>query len=185
MAAMLAAPTTFRAGDSVSWTESLPAYPANAGWVLKIRFLWPTGTAIQITASASGADHAVSLTAAQTASWAAGTATRVAFVEKGAERITLDQSAVTVLPDLGAATTFDGRSQAVKALADAKAALAAYVATGRVHVAEYTIGDRSMKFRSAQEIHDLIAHYEREVASERAMAAVLQGQSPGRVRVRF
>lgn len=182
---MLSAPTTLRAGDSVVWTESLPATPANDGWTLKFKFLWPTGDAFPVAATSAGADFSISLTAAQTAAWAAGSATRVAWVEKGSERITLDQSQVTILPDLGAATTFDGRSQASKGLADAKAALAAYVGAGKAHVAEYDIAGRRMKFRTSKEITDLIDHYEAEVAKERSLQALLQGGTPGRVYTRF
>lgn len=185
MAAMLSAPTTLRAGDSASWVESLPATPATAGWTLKFKFLWASGTAETVTATPSGADYGISLTAAQTADWPAGAATRVAWVEKGAERLTLEQAQVTILPDLGAAANFDGRSQAVKGLADARAALAAYVAAGQLHVAEYDIAGRRMKFRTSKEITDLIDHYEGEVARERAALALLQGQVPGRVHVRF
>lgn len=179
------APDSFRAGDSVSWTESLPAYPASAGWALKYRLLWATGAAVAIAASANGDDHAVSLAASTTADFIAGSATLLAWVEKGAERVTLAQKPVTVLPNLAAATTYDGRSQAVKALADAKAALAAYMEKGQLHVAEYDVAGRRMKFRAATEIQDLITYYEGEVARERAAAALLAGGSPGRVLTRF
>jgi len=178
-------PTSFRAGDSIAWTLSLPEYPASAGWALKYRLLWPTGTAVAINSSAAGDDHAVSLAATDTAAWAAGKATLLAWVEKGIERITLKQPLVDVLPNLAAASVYDGRSQAVKALADAKAALAAYMAAGQTHVAEYDIGGRRMKFRTSAEIIDLINYYERETAGERALQAALQGGSPGRVLTRF
>ena len=181
----MTAPTTFRAGDSVTWTEELPAYPASAGWALKYKLLWASGTAVAINAVASGDAHAVSLAASATVDWAAGSATLVSWVEKGVERVTLDQQSVTIQPNLAAASTFDGRSQAVKGLADAKAALAAYVAGGKAHVAEYDIAGRRMKFRSSKEITDLIDFYEREAAGERALAAVLQGGSPGRVNIRM
>lgn len=181
----MTAPTTFRAGDSVSWVESLPAYPAADGWALKYRLLWAAGTAVDIPTSADGSDYSVSLATAATTDWAAGTATLVSWVEKTGARVTLGQQAVTILPNLAIADTHDGRSQAVKALADAKAALAAYMANGQTHVAEYDIAGRRMKFRAASEIIDLINHYEREVASERALQALLQGGSPGRVLTRF
>ncbi|MBA3034825.1 MAG: hypothetical protein KKF85_03440 [Gammaproteobacteria bacterium] len=181
----MTAPTTFRAGDSVSWEADLPAYPASAGWALKYRMLWAGGAAVAISTAAAGDLHAVSLAASATTDWTAGAATLLSWVEKGAERVTLDQQAVAILPNLQAAETFDGRSQAVKGLADAEAALAAYVAGGKVHVAEYDIAGRRMKFRTATEITDLIAHYKREVANERALAALLHGGTPGRVHVRF
>lgn len=179
------APDTFRGGDSVSWTESFPAYPASAGWALKYRLLWPAGTAVNIDATAAGDDHAVNLAAADTAGWTAGTATLIAWMEKGTERVTLEQQTVAVLPNLTAAATYDGRSQAAKALADARMALASYMANGQLHVAEYDIAGRRMKFRNTTEITELIAFYEGEVARERAAIAILQGGSPGRVHTRF
>lgn len=163
----------------------MQAYPASAGWTLKYRLLWPTGTAVQITATASGDDYAVSLSTTATAGWTPGQATLLSWVEKGSERITLAQQAVTILANLALASTYDGRSQAQKALADAKAALAAYMANGQLQVAEYEIGARRMKFRSADEIRGLIHHYEREVAAERALQAMLEGGTPGRVLTRF
>jgi hypothetical protein len=179
------APSTFRAGDSVSWTESLAAYSAADGWVLKFRLLWPTGTAVAIDTTADGADHAVALSAANTANWVAGTATLVSWVEKGTERNTLASDQVTILPNLAAATTFDGRSISARSLDDALAARAAYLASGKAHVAEYDIAGRVMKFRSVKEIADLIEQLQREVARERAIQAVLDGGTPGRVQVRF
>ena len=71
------------------------------------------------------------------------------------------------------------------ALANARAALASYMAKGQLHVAEYDVGGRKMKFRAASEITDLIAYYEREVAKERALQAMLAGGSPGRVVTRM
>lgn len=182
-------PTSFRAGDSVTWTTTLPAYPSAAGWSIKYRLLWPTGSAVDITTTADGCDYTALQTATDTATWPAGTATLVTLAEKGSgaalQRVTLGQEAVTILPNLATATTLDNRSQAVKGLADARAALAAYMAQGKLHVAEYDIAGRRMKFRAASEITDLIGYYEREVARERAASAILQGGSPGRVLSRF
>lgn len=179
------APDSFRAGDSVSWDESLPEYSAVDGWALKYRFLWPTGSAITLAATASGSDYSVALTPTDTASWVAGSATLVSWVEKTGARVLLAQKSITILPDLAIAGTFDGRSLAVHALIDARAALAAYMAKGQIHVGEYDIAGRRMKFRSSVEITDLIQYYEREVAKERALQAAMNGVSAGRVCVRF
>lgn len=175
-------PTTFRAGDSVSWTRSLPAYPASAGWVLKYRLLWPSGTAVALQATAAGDDHAIALTSGSTRGWQDGKATLVAWVENGTDRVTLEQTPVTILPDLTVAATHDGRSQNRKALDDARSALASYQAAGQTHVARYEVAGRSMEFRTAKEIIDLIAYYERKVAAENAAFALLNGEGgvPGR-----
>lgn len=181
-------PITFRAGDSAGWTKSLPAYPSTDGWLLHYRLLWPTGSAVEITTSATGVDYTVALTAANTANWAAGSASLVSYVKKGSganeERVTLDRRDVTILPDLTTATTYDGRTQNQKALADAKAALAAYMANGQMHVGEYDIAGRKMKFRTSSEIIDLINHFEREVARDRIAQAIANGGVPGRVAYR-
>lgn len=178
-------PTTLRAGDSASWTRSLPDYLPSAGWSLKYRLLWSAGTAVDITATPAGDDFEVTLTAATTATWAAGQATLVSWVEKTPERVTLGQQPLTILPDLAEATTFDGRSQNRRGLDDARTALAAYLAAGQLHVMEYEVAGRSMKFRSTEDILALIRYYEGEVAKEDVALALLNGGSAGRVYTRF
>ena len=182
-------PTAIRAGDSVSWTRELPDYSAADGWALKYRLLYATGAAVTIASTGVGTLHTVALTSANTAVWAAGSATLVAYVEKGAgaslERVTLESTPVTILPDLTAAATHDGRSANQIALANARAALDSYMAKGQGHVAEYDIAGRRMKFRASGEITDLIQHYEREVFKETALQAAVNGVAAGRVQVRF
>lgn len=177
----MTAPSSYRAGDSVSWTETLEAYPASAGWSLKYRMLWSAGNT-QINTTASGDDHVASVAAATSANWPAGSATLASWVERGAEKITLGSEPVTILPNLSIAASYDGRSRNQRALAAAEAALLAYAEGGKAHVAEYEIDGNRMKFRDTQQILDLIAHYKREVAKEAGALALLQGGSPpGRI----
>lgn len=182
-------PTTLRAGDTVAWTRELAEYSAADGWSLKYRLLWPVGVAADISAVGTGTLHSVNLSAADTASFTAGPATLVAYVEKGAgatlERATLQSQSITVLPSLAAATAYDGRSANAIALANARAALASYMAKGQLHVASYDVGGRTMTFRAATEITDLIAYYEREVFKENALLAAVNGVAAGRVQVRM
>lgn len=180
-------PTAIRAGDSVTWTRELPEYSAADNWVLKYRILYAVGTAIAFSASGSGTTHTVNLTAATTADYAAGTATLVAYVENSVsgDKTTLESTPITILPDLTAAATHDGRSANQIALAAARAALASYMAKGQLHIAEYDIAGRTMKFRSSTEITDLIRYYEIEVFKENAIQAAVNGVSAGRVQVRF
>lgn len=176
-------PTTFRAGDSAGWTQHLTAYLPADGWLLKYRLLWPaTGAAVDISTTVDGETYVVSLSSTDTASWTAGAATLVSFVERTGDRVTLAAHPVTILPDLSAATAHDGRSANEKALADAEAALAAHVASGQSVVAEYEVAGRKMKFRSVEELEKLIAFYRRAVVKDRAALALLNGGSvPGRV----
>lgn len=178
----MSTPDTFRAGDSISWSESIPDYLPADGWVLKYRLLWSTGND-SFVATASGVEHAVSLSSAATQGWPAGAATLVRYVEHATlGKITLSSGAVTILPDLTAATSHDGRTRNRRLLDDAEAALAAYLQGGRAMVAEYEIGDRKMKFRSVEEIQKLIDYYRPLVARENAALALLEGGSiPGRI----
>jgi hypothetical protein len=183
-------PATIRAGDAVSWTRDLPQYLPADGWTLKYRLLWRAAPAAAISSAAYNTTlHLVALTAADTAAFQAGRATMVGWVERTVadvdERVTLSQLQVEVLPDLTTATSLDGRSANERALADARAALAAYAAGGQAMVEEYQILGRRMKFRDVAQVHALIQHYEREVAKDQARAAALQGFAPGRIYTRF
>lgn len=175
------APTTFRAGDSVSWSESIPDYPASAGWVLKYRLLWSAGAA-EITTAADGDDHAVALVNADTKDWPAGPATLVSWIERGQWKQTLGSQPVTIQPDLTVAANHDGRSQNRIALEAAEKALKEYLTGGQAMVAEYEIAGRRMKFRDAAEITAIINFYKPLVAKENAALALLAGGGvPGRV----
>lgn len=180
-------PTAIRAGDSASWTRELPEYSAADGWALKYKILYAVGAAIAFTATGSGTTHTVTLAAATTAAYTAGAATLVAYVEKTStgEKATLETTPITILPDLTTAATHDGRSANQIALANARTALASYMDKGQLHVAEYDVGGRTMKFRDADQIRTLIQHYEQEVFKELAAQALMNGVSAGRVQVRM
>lgn len=174
-------PTTLRAGDSIAWTVTHADYAPADGWSLTYRLLFPAGTAVDIPSTGSGTDYSVAIGYTATAAWPAGNAVLVARVERGAERITIGQQSVTIEPDLLAATSYDGRSWARRALDAARAAVVAYTTNGQAHVESYDIAGRTMKFRRIEEIQDLIAYLESEIARERAAAALLAGGVPGRV----
>lgn len=184
----MTAPNQLRAGDSAAWSIDLPDYPSSDGWSLHYRLLFPAAAAADIATTADGTLHTVTLSADQTAAWAPGAATLVHWVERGAspnvQRITLGSAPIGILPNLTAAPVHDNRSQAQRALDDARGALAAHLASGRAHVQSYSIAGRSMQFRSVQELRDLIAYYESEVAKERSLRAALYGGS-GRIVTRM
>ena len=181
------APTSIRAGDSATWTETLPNYPATDGWALKYRIVWraPGITPPTIDTVGNVDTHTATLTSATTAAYTVGPATLVRWVERPGERITLDHQPVQITPDLTTATASDSRSANQKALDDARAALAAYVASGQMKVANYTINGRSMQFRGSEDLTRLVQHYEREVAKEHALKAALNGVAAGRIITRM
>ena len=174
--------STLTAGDTLNLIISVADYPASAGWVLKYRLVPRTGTnsAISITASASGNDYLVLVAAATTAGWAADSYSWTSWVEKAGEVYSVDSGQIVIKPDpRTAAAGTDGRSQAHKALDDARAALAAWSPTRR----RYRIGDREMEFNAVSEIVAMIGHWEREVQRELRAAAMEAGRGSKRGKV--
>ena len=164
-------PLAIRAGDTVTWTRYLAEYSANDGWTLKYRLVYPSGFgAWQWQATGSGNVHTVKLPSSSTALYAAGEATLYPYVERTVnqvlERQSLGTLSITILPDLTQISSVDTRSSAQRILDDLRAALETYLVSANATIAEYSIGDRQMKFRSAADIIELIRYYEGIVRDE-------------------
>ena len=175
-------PAELRAGDTWKWTRSLADYPASA-WTLKYRFKSPTA-GFEITATTSGNDYAITVAAATTAAYAAGTYTWIAWVEGGtAEKYTVDTGIMAVDADYrsGTATaSLDDRSHARKTLA----AIESWIESRNPGVAEYEIAGRRMKYISIAELLKLRQSYKTEVAAEEAAEAIRNGLGTSR-RIQF
>jgi len=171
------------AGDTLDFTTAVPDYLASAGWTLKYR-LAPrvSGTAIDITSTADGDDHQVSVLAATTITWAAGYYAWSAYVEKAAERYTVDRGELQIRP---ASTTLaagnDLRSFAKKTLDAVEALLA-----GKSDVVEYQIAGRSIKKMSFAELMKARSLLQAEVEGEQVAANLANGLGGARrIQVRF
>ena len=176
-------PSRVTAGDTVSWTKTYSDYLATASWVLSYTFI--NGTAkITATASASGADHLISIAAATTAGWAAGTYTWQAVVTKGAERYTVGQGVLIVAPNLAAATTFDTRSSARKALEAVNTLLETY--RDKAYMQGYEINGRKQQFHTPGEFLAFRSKLMAEVAREDNATRLAAGLAPrNQLYVRF
>ena len=116
-------PETFRAGDTVKWKRDIDSYKASDGWTLKYSFRGTAGQ-IDITSSASGAEHLIELSAATTAAYDDGMYEVQAYVEKASDRHTVWTSRIEILPDLTAAgSSHDQRSHVKKVLDKVEAVL--------------------------------------------------------------
>jgi hypothetical protein len=178
-------PARIVAGDTVEWVKTLPSYPASAGWVLRYTLVSATAP-ITFTASASGADHAISVPAATTAAWVAGQYAWSADVTLGSARHTVGSGRITIAPNLAAITSggLDTRSPARQALDAMDAALAAYGA--KAYLQAYTINGRSQTFRDPAQFMALREKLQAEVAKEERVAALASGKRPNNVlAVRF
>lgn len=171
-------PTTIYSGDTLTWRrEDLTAnYPASAGWLLKYK-LASSAAAIGIDAVADGDAFFISVPAATTATWAAGTYTWVGYVVKGAERFTISQGTITVKPNVASATAgLDLRSSARKALDAVNASLATYGA--KAFLQEIEIADRRQRFTSAADFMAFRSKLIQEVAREEVQAGLRPRTSP-------
>jgi hypothetical protein len=155
-------PLSIRAGDLVTWTKSLSDFPANAGWTLTYTLINAT-TKITIAASASGADHLVSVPAATSANYAAGIYTWMARVSKALELYTVAQGTIEILPNLATLTTFDGRSHARTMVEAIEAAIEGRASALQL---EYEINGRRIKFMGPDELIKWLSFYRSELAKE-------------------
>ena len=176
-------PARVTAGDTLIWLKSLSDYPANSGWALAYSFI--NAIAKQtVTATASGADHLATVTAAASAGWAPGTYTWVATVTKGSERYTIGQGSTIVAPNLAAAATFDTRSSAKKALESVNVLLESYGSKAYMH--SYEIAGRKQQFNTPGDFLAFRSRLMQEVAREENAARMAAGLAPrNQIQVRF
>lgn len=154
------------AGDTLNFQTSVSAYPASAGWTLKVRLIpRGSGVATTIAATASGDDYLVQVPAGTTAAWTPGPCAVRAWVEKGAERYSLTAEETTIEADpatLAAGT--DTRTAAEIALANV---IAFIQKRGGDSVARYKINGREIERYPLADLIKLRQHLEAEVAAER------------------
>lgn len=174
-------PQTMRAGDFITWQKTLTDYPANAGWSL-VYTLINGSTKLTINATASGADHLVSVAAATSASYAAGSYTWMARVTKATEIYTVDTGSLEVLPNLAALTTFDGRSHARIMVAAIEAAIQGRASSTQL---EYEINGRRVRNLDPSDLIKWLSFYRAEVAKEAQAETIRKtGVNPRNIGVR-
>ncbi len=103
-------PTSHQAGDSLVFTKTLADYPASL-WTLSYALrITAGGTPITITATASGSDFAVNVTAATTALWTPGIYTIIGYVSNATERYTVYQGNIEITLNVATTDNLDGRT---------------------------------------------------------------------------
>ncbi len=180
-------PSSIRAGDTITWTESINDYPATDGWILAFTLYAYGKTSITITGSTSGADYLILLDPDDTDGYEPGTYSWQAYVYKTVdavitERYTLANGSIQILPDLSATSgTVDLRSH-VKRTLDAIETL--LEGKSSADVLSYSIAGRSLSKMSIDELlkwrNLYLSEYQRELDAEG-----IAGDNPRRVGVRF
>jgi len=166
-------PITIQAGDTLTWTKSLADYPANDSWVLSYRLI-NENNKHDITTSASGSEHLVSVLASTTASYVLGKYTLLSWVTKGAERYSLPSKQVEILPNLAIWNGgFDSRTTAKRVLDLLDAAMISHGSNAWVQ--EYEISGRKMKFKEPGEFLAYRSKIQTEVNREQNAARLKAG----------
>ena len=144
----------FAIGGVLEFTETLPDYPASAGWVLTYRLVLKSGTGhVEFSATASGDSHAVSVPAATTALWVPGAYTWFSWATLGAAVHNVANGEITLLPNPRTATgTLDLRSSAQQALDAVRATLQG---TATANQRSYSINGRQLERYSIAEMIEL------------------------------
>lgn len=168
-------PVSFTSGDTVAWTRTLDDYPASDSWVLAYTFI--NGAAkFTVSTTANGAAHDVAIAASSSAGYAPGTYSWQATVTKASERYTVGTGTCQVLPNLAAASQYDTRTPARKALDAAELALATYGA--KAYLQSYEIAGRSQRFQDPGMFLAWRDKLKAEVRREENAAAIAAGRRP-------
>lgn len=176
-------PVKITAGDTLRWTKSVSDYSAAAGWTLDYYFRGKAGS-FDITTTADGSDHAVSVAKTITAAYPAGDYYWAAYVSKAGERFQVGAGRCKVLPDLITKNKgYDGRSHVKKTLDAIEAVLEGRASKDQE---SYTIDSISL---SRTPIKDLIMFQAKYAAAYQAEldAETLEqgGKLGGKILTRF
>ena len=123
------------------------------------------GAPIDVIATTSSLGWLVSMTTAQGAKLQAGIAKWVAIATSDTERVTIGSGTVEIVEDISNSSSFDGRTDARKALDQAEKALATFKPSGGM-VKNYTIGNRQMENATIAELLEARNFWALKVANE-------------------
>jgi len=174
----------------VAWSKELTNYPASNGWQLSYRLRGPRNYEIPWVdnVTANGDSFSISISAATTAPYVAGTYWLFGFASKGGERYQVVKSEVTIQQNAQSASqSFDGRTHAKKML-DAIEAMLEGTASREESSYQIDIAGkmRQLSFFSRDELLRFRNFYKNEYARELSAQRIAQGKGGGRkILVRF
>lgn len=178
------APSEFVSGDSVSWSDTLPQYPAASGWA--VAYVARGAGSINISAAGAGDVYTATIAAVATAALVPGAYTLqgYAFNAGTGLRVTFYTGQLLVRANVAAAVAgYDGRSHARRVLDAVEAVL-----EGRAgkEIMESAVDGLVLKSIPHEKLLLLRQKYLAYVGQETAGAALNAGQfGTGRILVRF
>lgn len=174
-------PKTIRSGDTISWSLNLLDYSVEAGWALSYALRGPA----QINLAAD-TDFNILISAATSASYAAGTYSYVARVSNETGDVhTVETGTITIEADIAAIdAAFDSRSFVKKTLDAVEAVLLKRATDDQL---KYSIQGRSLERTPLPDLMRLRDLYKAEYEREQAAAGISTGvfSTGNKLRVRF
>lgn len=163
-------PHSVTAGETITWSKTVPLFPASAGNTLKYAFQTFGGKLVQITANPSGDDYIVQVAEAVSGDWSHGVYTWTAFIEGNAARTVIARGTITILPTPLAAL---GSNHATRMLALIESAL-----EGRVpnNLQSYEIDGQRIDKIPVPQLKRMRDDYKAEVKLEADKLANAMGQ---------
>lgn len=180
-------PKIFYAGDKIEWTESNSLYPASDGWTYKCRLINSSGK-IDITSTADGDSHDISITSAISAAYTAGKYMLQPYYQHtDGTKEYLARFEVEVFPDLVAANTYNYKSHARTTLEALEAAIESRATKAQMSISISTPqGSRALQYLTLEELIKAKEFYQGLVEQEEAQNLISAGKKPGgRVFVQF
>lgn len=159
-------PRTMVQGETITWEECAPEYPASEGWVLKYVFRGNVASAsFNVTATATGDDYLVEIASGTTTGKPVGRYDWQSYVELSGEKHYLRFGVISLLQNLADSTApYDGRSYNEKMLAAIDAVLENRVTKD---VEAYSINGRSLTKIPFATLRLERDRYARKVAGEK------------------
>ncbi len=182
---MTSEPSKIVAGDSLEWRETLPDYPASAGWSLRY-VIYNANASYPIQAVADGDGHVVSVAATDTASWSPGRYEIAGYVSHpDGRKKTIVTHGLIIEPDPAAITAgLDGRSFARRMLDAIEAALEGRADKGQLDMLRYQFGVRGGEI-NPEILMRARDRYQQEVYAEERAEKLARGEGTRGWRVRF
>jgi hypothetical protein len=162
-------PAFIIAGNTTKWEVSIPDFPPSDGWSLSYALV-KAGTIITIDATTNpdADDYLVSIAATTSAGYEAGKYSTQETVTDGTDVITVSSGKIEIVPMFSAQTSgYDSRSFA-KQTVDAIEALIPVMVAKRE--ASYTIGGKTVVFKSMAELQDSLMFWRRQYFTEERKA---------------
>jgi hypothetical protein len=171
-------PAVITAGDTITWSRSLPDYPASGGWVLHYALRGLAGVVDLISSAYQTDDHLINISAATSGVYVAGQYSIQGYVTNGTNRVTVYAGSISITPNLvTAAAGYDGRSHVKKVLDSLEAVIEGRATRDQLQL---TIDGTTLVKMTPEQILTWRAQYYREYRRELASARAAQGKNSGR-----